>query len=126
VSFLLGDSTTRKTFMDSLDDQALQVYKDIYNRRLSVYLVGGILGCLSCIFLAYVGFPNMQNDVCTQGLTIMLVQRVYYLLSPYPEKMDDYLISDQQRLLWNNTKKEMERRTLIASVVSVIASLVAL
>ena len=105
--------TPKTKFLESLTPSQKEAYKRIAKRRMLVYLFGGLFGVIFTKFF--------KQQLCPQALTILGVQMVYYLIYPFPEKMVDYLETQEQKDLWKNVNSHMSKRYSAALFIGALS-----
>ena len=121
------DSPTKLAFLDTIkDNQGLQdAYNRIAQKRLQVYLMGGLVGSCAVILLSGLDdFRLLKTDTCLQVLSIMTVQFLVYSLYDYKEYMMDILETDSQKKAYEDLKEDMAVRYRTGLLVGLIAAIV--
>lgn len=94
-----------KKYRSLLTPEQDNIYKEIVNERLRIYMTGQLLGLL--LGLLYL-FTSKQNfSVCMFLFIVMLTQYFYYTLTPKQKWMLDYLTTPEQVSAWLDVYKQM-------------------
>ena len=110
VSFaLLGSSITTmvlmnklymKKFEDSLDTSQKEIYKEIKEERLFIFVVASVVGTI-------VGLIISTKNVCMGVAIALTLQMMIYLIWPKSKYMLEYVNKPKQSKLWIMKYKHM-------------------
>jgi len=99
-------------FEQSLDTKQLIAYKMIQKQRMMIALRGLVLGLLLAILYMAMYGKNMESRTtkwCLFASIVMGTQYFYYMLSPKPPLLVNYLTSPTQIMNWNNIGNHMQK-----------------
>ena len=110
-----------KEFMDTLDKKQKKIYKKVFLERLRLYLEGMILG-LVCGLLV-ISELNCEScwKICGFVVVALIVNTMYYQLSPKSTYMIKHLNTPEQKEAWLNIYKQMKYRKILGMVLGFLA-----
>ena len=112
-------------FIGTLDSvEQLEMYNRVQSERLIIYLQGQILGMtLGVIYLFYFK-NNSRYSYCYFSLITYIITIIYYLLKPKQYKMNDYLKTDEQRKLLQESNESMKTTYVFGFILGLIGYIV--
>jgi hypothetical protein len=112
-------------FIGTLDSvEQLEMYNRVQSERLIIYLQGQILGMtLGVIYLFYFK-NNSRYSYCYFSLITYIITIIYYLLKPKQHKMNDYLKTDEQRKLLEESNESMKTTYIFGFILGLIGYIV--
>jgi len=114
-----------KSYQDSLSPELAQLYNQVKEERVTIYLQGLVLGTLSA--LAYIWFwrgnLNPLANSCIFTSIAMGVQYLYYALMPKKYHMLPNLESPEQVHNWYLVYKHMKKKGHLGMLLGVLGFL---
>ena len=130
MAFAVDKVTVTQSLFDTLNETQKQKYREIVQKRRSIYLTGFGLG-VSLAFLATIWLKTVRktrgfewSDLCLIGSIVFLTSYFYYILSPKPELMVVYLDTVEQRQTWANIYRTMTFHYHLGLFIGVIAVMI--
>jgi hypothetical protein len=112
-------------FIGSLDSvEQLEMYNRIQSERLIIYLQGQILGMILGLFYLFYFKNNTRYSYCYFSLITYVITIIYYLLKPKEHKMNDYLKTDEQRKLLQESNESMKTSYVLGFILGLIGYIV--
>ena len=122
VTFNPNKDTTINDLLRLLTSEQNNVYKEITNERLRIYVIGLVLGLLvGFIYLQMV--PRSLTRSCSFLVTVMGINYAFYMLYPKTKYMLPHLTNDEQRTAWLAVYKEMQKSNYIGLVIGAVSYL---
>jgi hypothetical protein len=127
VSFaLLGSSITTmllmnklymKKFEASLDETQKEIYQEIKEERLFIFVVATVIGTI-------VGFIVAMKNVCMGVAIALTLQTMIYLICPKTKYMLEHVNKPEQSKLWIKKYKHMSLLGYIGIVLGLLVYLI--
>ena len=127
VSFaLLGSSITTmvlmnkiymKKFEESLDSSQTEIYQEIKEERLFIYIVATVVGTIVGLFIS-------TKNVCMGVAIALTLQTMIYLIWPKSKYMLEQVNKPEQSKLWITKYKHMSVIGYIGIVLGLIIYLI--
>jgi len=127
VSFaLLGSSITTmvlmnriymKNFEESLDTSQAEIYQEIKEERLFIYIVATVVGTI-------VGLIISTKNICMGVAIALTLQTMIYLIWPKSKYMLEHVNKPEQSKLWITKYKHMSVIGYIGIVLGLIIYLI--
>jgi len=127
VSFaLLGSSITTmvlmnkiymKKFEESLDSSQTEIYQEIKEERLFIYIVATVVGTIVGLFIS-------TKNVCMGVAIALTLQTMIYLIWPKSKYMLEHVNKPEQSKLWITKYKHMSVIGYIGIVLGLIIYLI--
>lgn len=105
-------------FINTLNTNQKQVYEEIKQERLRLYLQGLGLG----LFLAFLSLAMLTNKkaftrICVFTVLGLGTANVYYSMMPKKKWMLDYIETQEQASAWLDIYQEMKSRGMIGALL---------
>ena len=123
IMFNPSKSLLIKDFQASLTPEQNKIYVEIIKERMTIYIVGLLIGLL-------VGFSylSMQKNnllrTCIFTVLVLGINIFIYMLVPKSKYMVNYLTNEKQLQKWTNVYKEMQYRRYMGFILGVISYLI--
>lgn len=127
VSFaLLGSSITTmvlmnkiymKKFEESLDSSQTEIYQEIKEERLFIYIIATVVGTIVGLFIS-------TKNVCMGVAIALTLQTMIYLIWPKSKYMLEHVNKPEQSKLWITKYKHMSVIGYIGIVLGLIIYLI--
>ena len=112
-------------FIGTLDSvEQLEMYNRVKSERLIIYLQGQILGMIIGLFYLFYFKNNSRYSYCYFSLITYVITVIYYLLKSKQYKMNDYLKTDEQRKLLNESNESMKTTYIFGFILGLIGYIV--
>jgi hypothetical protein len=109
-------------FRALLDDSQTQIYDHIVRERLTIYVIGMVLGLISG-FTYYVQHRKDPYRICKFLCIVYVVKLGFYYLSPKPPMMLYSLTNEQQVGAWTDMYSHMKQQRITSLIVGFIGYL---
>ena len=123
MSFIKRDTTIFQKFQETLDESQTIIYAGIVRERLSIYVMGMILG-LALGFTYYLKHPTDNFRLCKLLAIIYSVKLMFYYVYPKRPLMLYSLKTQEQVEAWADIYTEMKRRWVTSLGVGFVGYLV--
>ena len=108
-------------FLSLLDSKQQEIYRNIMQERLSIYLQGWVLGLiLGFIYLKYYS-KNSHPTYCVFVAIVLGATYAHYTLMPKSTYMLDHIDNGEQAKAWLAIYREMKFRCHMGMVIGVVA-----
>jgi uncharacterized protein YacL len=108
-------------FQSSLTKEQNQVYVEIVNERMKIYLIGLVVGLVLGFLYLQFNTSKTVSRTCVFTVLVLFTSNVLYLIAPKSKYMVTYLNTETQRNAWLKVYKEMQYRQVIGTLLGVIA-----
>lgn len=108
-------------FQSSLSREQNQVYVEIVNERMKIYLIGLVVGLVLGFLYLQFNTSKTVSRTCVFTVLVLFTSNVLYLIAPKSKYMVTYLNTENQRNAWLKVYKEMQYRQVIGTLLGVIA-----
>jgi hypothetical protein len=112
TTFSTRSMALQSEFAASLNDDQLKVYREVVNRRMSLYLQGFVIGILAgVLYLATV--PSVKPTPMVLGTFTLIVlgaQYMFYMMIPKGKWMLDFVTTPEQTQKWLSIYRYMSMR----------------
>ena len=108
-------------FQRSLTEEQNQVYAEIVNERMKIYLIGLVVGLVLGFLYLQFNTSKTVSRTCVFTVLVLFTSNVLYLIAPKSKYMVTYLNTETQRNAWLKVYKEMQYRQVIGTLLGVIA-----
>lgn len=110
-------------FQNSLSPEQNAIYLDIKNERMTIYLVGLLIGLL--VGMMYLRLQkNSLVRTCVFTVLVLGITYVFYMLVPKSKYMVTYLDTEEKRKKWLNVYVEMKYRHYMGFILGLMAYLI--
>lgn len=108
-------------FMSLLNPKQQEIYKNVTQERLNIYLQGWVLGLiLGLVYLNYYASKSAPT-YCIFVAIVLGATYVHYTLMPKSTYMLDHIDNGEQAKAWLAIYKEMKFRCHMGMVIGVVA-----
>ena len=108
-------------FMSLLNPKQQEIYKNITQERLNIYLQGWVLGLiLGLVYLNYYATTKAPT-YCIFVAIVLGVTYAHYTLMPKSTYMLDHIDNGEQAKAWLAIYREMKLRCHLGMIIGVIA-----
>jgi len=108
-------------FQSSLTKEQNQVYAEIVNERMKIYLIGLVVGLVLGFLYLQFNTSKTVSRTCVFTVLVLFTSNVLYLIAPKSKYMVTYLNTETQRNSWLKVYKEMQYRQVIGTLLGIIA-----
>lgn len=108
-------------FQSSLTKEQNQVYAEIVNERMKIYLIGLVVGLVLGFLYLQFNTSKTVSRTCVFTVLVLFTSNVLYLIAPKSKYMVTYLNTETQRNAWLKVYKEMQYRQVIGTLLGIIA-----
>lgn len=100
------------SFAKSLDESQRIYYSEVSEERLRIYIQGLIIGILLGFVVLYVFYRKLNPlvNACLFTATVLMVQYLYYILSPKTKSIITKLTDKNQINKWAESYRYMQLR----------------
>tara|TARA_B100000795_G_scaffold268507_2_gene255598 strand:- start:495 stop:947 length:453 start_codon:yes stop_codon:yes gene_type:complete len=108
-------------FMSLLDSKQQEIYKNISQERLNIYLQGWVLGLIiGLIYLNYYAI-NKTPTYCIFIALVLGTTYIHYNLMPKSTYMLEHINNGEQAKAWLGIYKEMKFRCQMGMILGVVS-----
>ena len=108
-------------FLSLLDSKQQEIYRNIMQERLSIYLQGWVLGLiLGFIYLKYYS-KNSHPTYCVFVAIVLGATYAHYTLMPKSTYMLEHINNQEQSKAWLGIYREMKHRCHMGMILGVVA-----
>jgi hypothetical protein len=108
-------------FMSLLNPKQQEIYKNITQERLNIYLQGWVLGLiLGLVYLNYYS-TSKAPTYCIFVAIVLGVTYAHYTLMPKSTYMLDHIDNGEQSKAWLSIYREMKFRCHMGMIIGVVA-----
>ena len=140
ITFLVADlylaltadkGELKQRFMATLSDKEQERYQNIINERRNIYFKGYLVGIICSVLFLFLTRDMKKSKlmsagvVCTVGGITLLVNYLYYILSPKSDFMIVHLDNKEQREAWLDIYRHMQVKYHTGLVLGVAAAMLA-
>ena len=120
---LFKSNNTIHKFRNSLDNEQLEKYKEIYTERVYIYVLGILLGViLSYIYIYFCN--NSEYKLCKFIAIICITKIIFYYLYPKKKLMLYYLKNNNQVTLWADIYTEFKNAWIYSLIISILSYII--
>ena len=131
LSLTADKGEMKQSFMNTLSEDQRVRYERIIQERRDIYFKGYLVGLVCAVLFVFATRDVKRTKimstgiVCAVGGITLLVNYLYYILSPKSDFMIVHLDNKHQREAWLDIYRHMQVKYHIGLVLGVIAAMLA-
>ncbi len=120
LMFNPNKSNIINNFESLLDNNQKRRYKDIVNYRLTIYILGLLLGLIiGFIYLNTIATTNISR-VCIFTVLVLGINYTFYMIIPKNDYIIKHLNTNEQIEAWLDVYTEMKYRNYLGFILGII------
>ena len=119
--FNTDKNDTTMYFLSLLNPEQQQIYKNITQERMNIYMQGFVLGIILGIIYLKTTTDRKAPTYCIFAAIVLGVTYIHYTIMPKSTYMLDYLENQEQARAWLQIYKIMKKRCYTGMILGIVA-----
>lgn len=108
-------------FLSMLDHKQQEIYKNIVQERINIYLQGFVLGLILGLIYLKIDYSKKGNTYCIFVAIVLGVTYINYTIMPKSTYMLDHIKTPEQAKAWLVIYKHMKKNCHIGMILGILA-----